>query len=54
MNYTAEGNVINRFSVKAGGGGIFLRELIIPVAIMTGKNPQIVQKRADKLKIDYF
>ena len=32
---------------------IFLRELDIPVAIMTGENTQIVQKRADKLKIDY-
>lgn len=32
---------------------IFLRELGIPVAIMTGENTQIVQKRADKLKIKY-
>lgn len=34
-------------------GSDFLRELDIPVAIMTGENTQIVQKRADKLKIDY-
>lgn len=32
---------------------IFLRELDIPVAIMTGEDTQIVRKRADKLKINY-
>ena len=44
---------MKRFSVKDGWGVIFLRELGIPVAIMTGENTQIVQKRADKLKIKY-
>ena len=39
--------------LKDGWGVIFLRKLNIPVAIMTGENTQIVQKRADKLKIDY-
>ena len=53
MYYTDEGDVMKRFSVKDGWGVIFLRELDIPVAIMTGENTQIVQKRADKLKIDY-
>ena len=43
MYYTAEGDVMKRFSVKDGWGVIFL----------TGENTQIVQKRADKLKIDY-
>ena len=47
------GDVMKRFSVKDGWGVIFLRKLNIPVAIMTGENTQIVQKRADKLKIDY-
>lgn len=53
MYYTAEGDVMKRFSVKDGWGVIFLRELGIPVAIMTGEDTQIVQKRADKLKIKY-
>ena len=53
MYYTADGDVMKRFSVKDGWGVIFLRELGIPVAIMTGENTQIVQKRADKLKIKY-
>ena len=35
MYYTAEGDVMKRFSVKDGWGVIFLRELNIPVAIMT-------------------
>ena len=53
MYYTAEGDVMKRFSVKDGWGVIFLRELDIPVAIMTGEDTQIVRKRADKLKINY-
>ena len=50
MYYTEQGDVMKRFSVKDGWGVIFLRKLNIPVAIMTGENTQIVQKRADKLK----
>ena len=53
MYYTADGDVMMRFSVIDGWVVIFLRELGIPVAIMTGENTQIVQKRADKLKIKY-
>ncbi|MDE6028260.1 MAG: HAD-IIIA family hydrolase [Muribaculaceae bacterium] len=52
MYYTAEGDVMKRFSVKDGWGVIFLRRLNIPLAIMTGENTQIVAKRAAKLKID--
>lgn len=52
MYYTADGDVMKRFSVKDGWGVIFLRELGIPVAIMTGENSPVVQKRAEKLKID--
>lgn len=53
MYYTADGDVMKRFSVKDGWGVIFLRKLGIPVAIMTGENTQIVQRRAEKLKIDH-
>ncbi len=52
MYYTAEGDVMKRFSVKDGWGVIFLRRLGIPMAIMTGENTQIVARRAEKLKID--
>ncbi len=53
MYYTADGDVMKRFSVKDGWGVAFLRKLEIPVAIMTGENTPIVQKRADKLKIKH-
>ncbi|MDE7407689.1 MAG: HAD family hydrolase [Muribaculaceae bacterium] len=52
MSYTADGAIMKRFCVKDGWGVIFLRELGIPVAIMTGENSQIVVKRAEKLKIE--
>lgn len=39
MYYSAEGDIMKRFSVKDGWGVIFLRELGIPVAIMTGRTP---------------
>ncbi|MDE5791366.1 MAG: HAD-IIIA family hydrolase [Muribaculaceae bacterium] len=52
MYYTADGDMMKRFSVKDGWGVIFLRQLNIPVAIMTGENTPIVAKRAEKLKID--
>ncbi|MCD8309883.1 MAG: HAD-IIIA family hydrolase [Prevotellaceae bacterium] len=53
MYYTAQGDVMKRFSVKDGWGVIFLRSLGIPVAIMTGEQTQIVRQRADKLKIKH-
>lgn len=53
MYYTEEGDVMKRFSVKDGWGVIFLHKLNIPIAIMTGENAPIVQKRANKLKINY-
>ncbi len=52
MYYTAEGDVMKRFSVKDGWGVIWLRHLGIPMAIMTGENTEIVRRRAEKLKID--
>ena len=52
MYYTADGDVMKRFSVKDGWGVIFLRRLGIPVAVMTGENTPIVARRAEKLKIE--
>lgn len=53
MYYIAEGDVMKRFSVKDGWGVSFLHKAGIPVAILTGENTPIVQRRAEKLKIDY-
>lgn len=52
MYYTAQGDVMKRFCVKDGWGVLFLHQLGIPVAIMTGENTQIVVKRAEKLKVE--
>lgn len=53
MYYTEHGDVMKRFSVKDGWGVSLLRALHIPVVILTGENTPIVQKRAEKLKVDY-
>ena len=52
MYYTAEGDVMKRFCVKDGWGVAFLRHYGVPVAIMTGENTPIVQRRAEKLRIE--
>lgn len=53
MYYTADGDVMKRFSVKDGMGVVMLRYNNIPVAIMTGENSIVVQCRAEKLKIEH-
>lgn len=53
MYYTVDGDVMKRFSVKDGWGVAFLRELNIPIVIMTGENSPLVQMRADKLKVEH-
>ena len=47
MYYPEDGDVMKRFSVQDGWGVIFLRQLGIPVAIMTVENTAIVPKRAE-------
>ncbi len=54
MYYTREGDVMKRFHVSDGWGVIFCRDLGIPVAIMTGENTEIVQKRGEKLRVPYI
>ncbi|MGI6218362.1 MAG: KdsC family phosphatase [Bacteroidaceae bacterium] len=52
MYYTKDGDVMKRFCVKDGWGVAFLRHYGVPVAIMTGENTPIVQRRAEKLRIE--
>ncbi|MDE6297047.1 MAG: HAD-IIIA family hydrolase [Muribaculaceae bacterium] len=52
MYYTADGDVMKRFSVKDGWGVAFLRHLEIPLAIFTGENSPVVAQRAKKLGIE--
>lgn len=51
MYYDQTGNEWKKFNTRDSAGVVFLRLLGIPVGIITGENTQIVQRRADKLKI---
>lgn len=51
MYYDQTGNEWKKFNTSDSAGVVFLRLLEIPMGIITGENTQIVQRRADKLKI---
>jgi 3-deoxy-D-manno-octulosonate 8-phosphate phosphatase (KDO 8-P phosphatase) len=51
MYYDQTGNELKKFNTADSAGVVFLRLLGIPIGIITGENTQIVQSRADKLKI---
>lgn len=50
--YSSNGEEIKTFNVHDGYGIELLRQQGIPVAIITGRNSQIVEKRAKDLKIE--
>ncbi len=52
MYYDQTGNEWKKFNTSDSAGVVFLRLLEIPMGIITGENTQIVQRRADKLKIN--
>ena len=54
MYYDQTGNEWKKFNTADSAGVLFLRLLGIPTAIITGEDTQIVQRRADKLKVDYL
>ena len=51
MYYDDTNQEFKRFNTSDSVGVLFLKYLDIPLVIMTGENTQIVQRRADKLKI---
>ena len=53
MYYDATDVEMKKFNTYDSAGVLFARHLGIPVGIITGENTQIVQRRADKLGIDY-
>lgn len=53
MYYDATNIELKKFNTYDSAGVLFARYLNIPVGIITGENTQIVQRRADKLKVDY-
>ncbi len=54
MYYDQTGNEWKKFNTSDSAGVVFLRLLDIPVGIITGENTQIVQRRANKLKISHL
>lgn len=54
MYYTADGDVMKRFHVLDGMGFVLLREAGIKTAIITAEKNPLLEKRAEKLKIDYL
>lgn len=53
MYYDATNVELKEFNTYDSAGVLFAHNLHIPVGIITGENTQIVQRRADKLKVDY-
>jgi YrbI family 3-deoxy-D-manno-octulosonate 8-phosphate phosphatase len=54
MYYDETGNEFKKFNTSDSAGIHFCKKLAIPVAIITGENTRIVQRRADKLKVDHL
>lgn len=54
MYYDQTGNEWKRFSTYDGRGVSLAHEHGIPVGIITGEDTKIVQRRGDKLNVDYI
>lgn len=54
MYYDQTGNEWKKFNTSDSAGVLLLRQLNIPVGIITGEDTEIVARRAAKLKIDYL
>jgi YrbI family 3-deoxy-D-manno-octulosonate 8-phosphate phosphatase len=52
MYYDQQGNEWKKFNTSDSAGVLFLRLLNIPLVIMTGEDTAIVQRRAEKLRIE--
>lgn len=54
MYYDQTGNELKKFSTSDSAGVLICKLLLIPVGIITGENTAIVERRAEKLKIDHL
>lgn len=54
MYYDQTGNEWKKFNTSDSAGILFCRKLNIPVGIITGEDTKIVERRAQKLKIDFL
>ena len=53
MSYDCSNTELKKFNTYDSAGVLFSHKLNIPVGIITGENSQIVQRRANKLNVDY-
>ena len=53
MYYDCSNTELKKFNTYDSAGVLFSHKLNIPVGIITGENSQIVQRRANKLNVDY-
>lgn len=54
MYYTEQGDIMKKFNVVDGYGFELLRQAGIKTAILTAEKNPLLQKRADKLKVDFL
>ena len=54
MYYDQTGNEWKKFNTSDSAGVLFCNLFQIPIAIITGENTEIVNRRANKLKIDFL
>ena len=54
MYYDQTGNELKKFHTYDSAGVLFAHKKGIPVGIITSENTEIVQRRANKLKIEYL
>lgn len=54
MYYDQTGNEWKKFHTYDSAGVLFAHQRGIPVGILTGETTAIVQRRAEKLKVDYL
>lgn len=53
MYYSSTGEELKKFNTSDSAGVLFCKLLNIKVGIITGENVPMVQRRADKLNLDY-
>ena len=54
MYYDQQGNEWKRFNTSDSAGVLFCKRLGIPVGIITGEDTLIVERRANKLGVEYL
>lgn len=54
MYYDQTGNEWKKFNTSDSAGVLFAQKMNIPVGIITGEDTQMVERRAQKLKITYL